>query len=72
MKVKTEFFFFFYSLVFFTLLSFSYFSILIKQFEMLLWQLTEIKYFIYIFFLFFIPVHVHFTPCNKVILDNVS
>ncbi len=55
MKVKTEFLFLFYSLVFFTLLSFSYFSILIKKFEMLLWQLTEIKYFIYIYiYIFFI------------------
>ncbi len=54
MKVKTENVFLFYSLVFFTLLSFSYFSILIKKFEMLLWQLTEIKYYIYIYlFIYF-------------------
>ncbi len=56
MKVKTENVFLFYSLVFFTLLSFSYFSILNKKIEMLLWQLTEIKYFIYIYiynFLFY-------------------
>ncbi len=52
MKVKTEDVFLFYSLVFFTLLSFSYFSILNKKIEMLLWQLAEIKYFIYIYFLF--------------------
>ncbi len=55
MKVKTEDVFLFYSLVFITLLSFSYFSILIKKWEMLLWQLTEIKYYIYIYlFIYFI------------------